>query len=403
MSDTVALLVNALGQGGAERVVLTICAELLRRGRRVELVCLEREVAYELPPGLRLSFLCEEDPDPACAGARARGGISKLFALPGQARKLAALSRERGYKVVQSHLFRANYVNVLSRGFGARHSVQVVNHTKPERLLSEGLSGRVNAALARLLYPRADKIVAISSRMASDLAAFLRQAEGRMTTINNPYEVEEARRLAALPSDCPHEARPGRVTIAAMGRLIPLKRFGDLIKAFAAVAATRPELDLAILGEGPERQSLVTLASELGVGDRVFLPGFSSNPYRLLGASKAFVLASETEGFPNALIEALALGIPTLSTDCVSGPREILAPGTDWHKSLVLGEGVEEADYGLLVPVGDLKALEKGLRRILEEPALASRLAALGPGRAGDFSARHIVDRYESLLFPEEM
>lgn len=402
MSDTVAVLVNALGPGGAERVVLTICSELLRRGRDVELVCLEREVAYALPPGLRICFLAEGEPGPPASRAPLKGGLAKLLALPGQARRLAALSRSRGYRAVQSHLFRANYVNVLSRAFGARHETQVVNHTKPERLFSEGLAGRANATLARLLYPRADRIVAISSRMASDLAAFLGLLEARITTINNPYEVERARELAALPSDCPHDARAGRRTVAAMGRLVPLKRFGDLLSAFASVAASRPDLDLAVLGEGPGRLALEARAAELGIADRVFFPGFAANPYRLLGASSAFVLSSETEGFPNALVEALALGVPVVSTDCVSGPREILAPGSDWRRSLPQGGGVEEAAFGLLVPVGDPEALAEGLARILDGAALAKRLAEAGPGRAGDFAASRIVDRYEKLLFPEE-
>jgi len=402
MSDTVALMVNALGPGGAERIVLTICSELLRRGRDVELVCLEREVAYELPPGLRIVFLSGEGEGPAEGSAPLAGGIAKLLALPRLARRLAALSRERGYRAVQSHLFRANYVNVLSRAFGARHETEVVNHTKPERLLHEGLPGKANAALARLLYPRADRIVAISSRMASDLAAFLGLDESRIATINNPYEVDRARELASLPSDCRHEARPGRRTVVAMGRLVPLKRFGDLLEAFAAVAARETDLDLAVLGEGPERLALETRASELGLADRVFFPGFAANPYRLLGSAAAFVLSSETEGFPNALIEALALGIPVVSTDCVSGPREILAPGSDWRKTMSLGGGVEEAAHGLLVPVGDPEALAEGLGRILRDKALAERLRAQGPFRARDFAAGHIVDSYEAMLFPEE-
>jgi len=394
MSDTVAVLVNALGPGGAERVVLTICAELLRRGRRVELVCLEREIAYELPAGLSPVFIGE--------GTSRLGGVGKLLALPVLARRLAALSRERGYRAVQSHLFRANYVNALSRGFGARHEIQVVNHTKPERLLSEGLSGKANAFLARRLYPLADGIVAISRRMAADLASFLGLPEDRISTINNPYDIDKARELAALPMDGIDAGSPGRRTVVAMGRLIPLKRFGDLLESFAAVAPTRPDVDLVILGEGPERRALEDRAAELGLSGRVSLPGFDANPYRTLREASAFALSSETEGFPNAVIEALALGIPVLSTDCVSGPREILAPGSDWRRNLSAGYGVEEAAFGLLVPVGDTAAMATALARVLDESELSDRLAAAGPARADEFSADRIVDAYEKILFPED-
>ncbi len=394
MSDTVAVLVNALGPGGAERVVLTICAELLRRGRRVELVCLEREIAYELPAGLLPVFIGE--------GTSRLGGVGKLLALPVLARRLAALSRERGYRAVQSHLFRANYVNALSRGFGARHEIQVVNHTKPERLLSEGLSGKANAFLARRLYPRADGIVAISRRMAADLASFLGLPEDRISTINNPYDIDRARELAALTADGIDAGSHGRRTVVAMGRLIPLKRFGDLLESFAAVASTRPDVDLVILGEGPERRTLEDRAAELGLSGRVSLPGFDANPYRTLSAASAFVLSSETEGFPNAVIEALALGIPVVSTDCVSGPREILAPGSDWRRNLPAGYGVEEAAFGLLVPVGDTAAMATALARVLDESELSDRLVAAGPARADEFSAGKIVDAYEKILVPED-
>jgi glycosyltransferase involved in cell wall biosynthesis len=393
MSDAVAVLVNALGPGGAERVVLTICAELLRRGRNVELLCLEREVAYELPPGLKVEFLSE---------AQRGSGPAKLLALPSLARRLARLSRKRGYRAVQSHLFRANYVNVLSRSFGARHRAQIVNHTKPARLLAEGLGGRANAFLTRRLYPRADSIVAISRRMAADLAAFVGVDEASVLTINNPYEIERVRELAADGTGLSPLPRAGRRTIAAMGRLVPLKRFVELLAAFAVARAGRPDLDLVVLGEGSEREELEARASALGLEDCAFFPGFAANPYRLLAGSAVFALSSETEGFPNALIESLALALPIVSTDCVSGPREILAPGSDWRRVLAPGEGPERAAYGLLVPVGDVDAMAAALGAVLDEPALASRLAAAGPGRARDFDAAKIVDRYEEWLFPGE-
>jgi len=394
MSDTVALLVNALGPGGAERVVLTICDELARRGRHVDLVCLEPQIAYDLPAGIV----------PVILGGTStrRGGLSKLLALPVLAHRLAELSQERGYRIVQSHLFRANYVNVLSRKCGATHGVQIVNHTKLERLLTEGLAGRVNAYLARRLYPRADSIVAISRRMAADLARFLRLSESRILTIHNPYDIQKVREGAAAPSDGAMPTRPGRRFIMAMGRLVPLKRFEDLIAAFAPVAATRPDVDLVILGEGPERGRLETQAAAMGLTDRVYMPGFSANPYGVLNLASVFALTSETEGFPNAIIEALALGTPVISTDCISGPREILAPGSDWRNNLAVGDGIEDAAFGLLVPVGDIKALTEGLVRVLDDSDSAASLSGVGPGRASEFSAGVIVDAYERLLFPEE-
>ena len=391
----VALLVNWLGTGGAERVVLTIATELLRRGHKVDLVCIERNVIHDIPDGLSVHFLSN-------SSGKEQGGIKKLLALPALALSLARLSRKRGWVVVQSHLFRANYVNVLSKSFGARHSVQIVNHSKVDRFKSEGLSGRVNSALTRHLYLQADRIIVIARRMASDLASFLGIPESRIETIYNPYDVGLIQDLARQSGGSPILAGKGRRYIIAMGRLVPLKRFGELIEAFSRVAVSNPDLDLVILGEGPERSNLKETARACGCAERVFFPGHLTNPYPAIAAAFAFALVSETEGFPNSLIEALALKVPILSTDCVSGPREILAPTTDWNRTLRPGEGIEIAEFGLLAPVGDPTALTEGLRLLLSDETVTRRYAMLGPSRAAAFDAKTIVDRYAMMLYPEK-
>jgi glycosyltransferase involved in cell wall biosynthesis len=149
-----------------------------------------------------------------------------------------------------------------------------------------------------------------------------------------------------------------------------------LVRAFALVRAERP-CTLVILGEGERRAAVVAEARRLGVADDVTLPGFVPNPYPHFRRAAAFVLSSRWEGLPTALIEALALGVPVVSTDCDAGPREILGDGR----------------YGALVPVGDARALAAAILSTLNRPP-----SPLPPSATARYEPRHVAARYAALL-----
>lgn len=154
------------------------------------------------------------------------------------------------------------------------------------------------------------------------------------------------------------------------------KRFDLLLRAFHLLG--RPNLHLAILGEGPERESLLLLAHELELKNRLHLPGWVDDLEAWYRHAACFVLSSRHEGWPNVLMEALANGCPTVSFDCDFGPSEILEGGK----------------WGLLIPEGDVKALAAGIARVLDDDALRRRLAAEGPKRAREFSVEKIAPRW---------
>jgi glycosyltransferase involved in cell wall biosynthesis len=230
----------------------------------------------------------------------------------------------------------------------------------------------------RRLFAAADGVVCVSEGVAQDLVQVAGVARERIRVIRNPAVTPDLERLASATVDHPW-FQPGQAPVVlAAGRLAAVKRFGDLVRAFALLREDR-DCRLVILGEGKERPALERLAVRLGVAAAVDLPGYVANPLAFMRRAALFVLSSEREGAPNVLTEALACGTAVVATDCPSGPREILANGR----------------YGPLVPVGNVDALRRAMLAVLRDPprretlleavaehtlarAVASYLAAFG-------------------------
>jgi glycosyltransferase involved in cell wall biosynthesis len=234
------------------------------------------------------------------------------------------------------------------------------------------------------MYPLAQAITSVSDGVSDDLARVTGIDRARIETIYNPIDTKHIRALAAEPADhrwLQNDPKRGLRVILGAGRLSPQKDFASLLTAFAALVSERDDtrtLRLIILGEGDERGALEARVHELRLEDHVDLPGFVENPYRFMGRAAAFVLSSAWEGLPSALTEAIVCGCPVVSTDCPSGPREILADGK----------------YGSLVPVGDPGALADALGQVLDHPTDPALLAQ----RASDFEAEAAIDRYLRVL-----
>jgi glycosyltransferase involved in cell wall biosynthesis len=237
---------------------------------------------------------------------------------------------------------------------------------------------RLSPYLVRWFYPWADAIVAISQGVAEDLSSLTGLPLERIQVIYNPVVtpklLEKATEKIAHPWFAPGEPP----IILGVGRLTKQKDFPTLIRAFALVRQRYPAR-LMILGKGEERLSLETLVQRLGLEEEVFFCGFVQNPYSYMAQASVFVLSSAWEGFGNVLVEAMAVGTPVVSTDCKSGPAEILAKGK----------------YGELVAVGDEKGLARAIARTLKQPQNSERLKA----RSSKFSVEAIADQYLQVLF----
>jgi len=370
-----AIFLPSLAGGGAERMMLNLARGLVAAGTRLDLVVGTAAGPYRdlVPAGCTLVDL----------------GVTRvLAALPGLVRYL----RRRRPAVLLAAMDHANLIALWARSLArvpTRVAVSVRSTLSQEARHAPSLAGRVLPRLARVFYPQACAVIAVSQGVADDLTRLIGAGRARVLVIPNPVVTPE---LAAQAAERPDHAwfqpalepapdgglEPARVpVILAAGRLTPQKDFPTLIRAFAALPQGR-DLRLLILGEGPQRPALESLIRDLGLGGRVALPGFRANPFAYMARARLFVLSSAWEGLPGVLIQAMACGTPVVSTDCPSGPREVLDGGR----------------LGPLVAVGDAAALAAAIARTLERPPAAALLRA----RAAHYGVAPVTRRYLEVL-----
>jgi glycosyltransferase involved in cell wall biosynthesis len=334
-SPHIALFIRSLYEGGAERVMLNLARGFMKQDLNVDLVLVKAEGGYmnQIPPGIRLIDLKAH---------------SKPSILP---KLVKYLRQERPASLLAALHYPCEIALLAKRlaGVSTRVVVCEQNNLSQEAKRIKQTSVRLSPLAARLFYPWADGIVAASQGVAEDLATVTTLPSERIQVIYNPVVVPEIFTKAKEPVD--HAwFQPGQPpVILGVGRLFPQKDFATLIRAFAMVRNVRPAR-LVILGSsGPDEANLKSVIRELDLEEEVALLGYTPNPYAYMARSSIFVLSSAWEGFGNVLVEAMAVGARIISTNCPSGPAEILADGK----------------YGALTPVGDSKAMAEAILQTL--------------------------------------
>jgi glycosyltransferase involved in cell wall biosynthesis len=358
----IAILLNSLGSGGAERAMVNLAGALHARGEPVTLVVVRghgplREL---VAPGVVVVDLW------------ARRVVAALPALTGWIRT----ARPR---VLLSACANSNVVAVAAaRLAGVPTRTVVCEQTTLSRVARDTrrLRHRLVPPAARVAYPRADAVVAVSEGVATDLEVALGVPRERVRVIPNPLTPGLASMAAEAPGH-PWLVDGGPPVLLSVARLTSAKDLPNLLEAFARLRASRPAR-LLVLGEGEERPRLEALVRRLGHERDVDLAGHVDNPYPAMAAAAALVLSSRREGLPTVLVEALALGTPVVATDCQSGPREILQGGR----------------LGRLVPPRDPAALAAAMESVLDggygEPVPAGALER--------YSVDAVADRYLHVL-----
>ena len=358
---TGALFLPNLEGGGGERTTLTLAGELLARGRSVELVVCRAvgPLRAEVPAGLRVVDL---------GASRARTALPRLI----------RYVRARRPDFLMPTIEHASVLSLLARTLARTKTPVIVRvASMPSEMEAAAVTPaqRMTVSLARRLYRRADALVACSSGMADDLAAFLGVDPAQIRMLPNPTPTHIIGRSARAPLSHPWFGAGEPPVILAVCSLQPKKNLPMLLDAFTAVRRRRAAR-LVILGNGPERRGLEDQVERLGLGGSVALPGFDLNPYRYMSRCSVFALASWREGLPGVLIEALVCGANVVATDCRSGPREILDGGR----------------FGRLVPTGDAAAFAEGLIAALDDPVTPP------PASWAPYTSERAAAGYEELI-----
>jgi N-acetylgalactosamine-N,N'-diacetylbacillosaminyl-diphospho-undecaprenol 4-alpha-N-acetylgalactosaminyltransferase len=368
MRQSLVFAINSLAGGGAERVFTSLLGGSRAYAEKydISVVLLDNdEDAYRLPDWASPTRL-------DCGHSFVRS-IGRLHRFLGARKPSLAVS----------FLTRANVATALSMALRRRPFI-LSERVDTSAHLGSGASARFSRMLVRLTYPRASALIAVSSGVADTLVRDFGVKRERIHVAANPVDVE---RITSMASEQP-SIEVGPDDCVAMGRLVPNKNFALAIRAFAA--SGRPGR-LIILGEGPERAALEALARELGLADRCIFPGFAANPYAVLARAGLFILSSNAEGFPNSLVEAMAVGTPVVSTDCRAGPSEILDTAiTDELSGIAAGRG------GYLVRPNDPEAMAAAIALVTNEARDA--LSSAARARAGMYTVDRAVAAYWDVI-----
>lgn len=383
----ISVFINSLTSGGAEKVVLTLIDRFRYSGRALELVLIEKEQFYEIPENVQANFLTNYE--------SLEKGFLKIPYLFVCAYRLKKTIRQPG-QLVQSHLLRASFINVIAKLLWAKHHAQIVVHS---RISFEHRPAyyRVPARwIYKQIFKRADSIVSICEVMKRDLDDYLDLEKHPLhRTIYNPHNLEEIRKKSEEQVTAFSFSKEKKYIIS-VGRIVKGKRSKDLITAFSRIENSKTDTELILLGDGDLRPSLAQYVHDLALDHCVHFLGFQQNPFAYIAKADLLVLSSEWEGLPNILIEAMACGTTVLSADCISGPREIIHPESDL--GLQLSDQLEYGRYGVLYPVGSIGLLGEALAHLLIDDQLRASYVKKGLERAKDFDQSKIAKQYLALF-----
>lgn len=361
------LIVGRLfGSGGAERSLLPLAHHLTRAGHELTLLLVrspQMDGVFADFPGAVIQA------SGSSIGQRI-SGFWQLFSAIGQADLVIATSE-----------LTPTYITWMLSSWHGKPLIADVQVCL-SRWINDSCSP-MHHHLCRWIYPQIRQIRCVSTGVAQDLQQTYRVPAQQLSVVYVPFDLAAIAQAAAQPILAIHDPIFDHPTIVAAGRFTSQKRFDVAIQALLHLRQQHHiDAHLLILGEGELRPQLEEQIAALGLAQSVFLPGFVDNPHTYIRRAQAFLLSSDYEGFGRVLVDALAVGCPVVSTNCPSGPDEILEGGK----------------WGLLAPMNDPVAIAAALVQVLTNPALAEQLSQQGTQRAQAFNTEAVANQYEALI-----
>ncbi|WP_193310622.1 glycosyltransferase [Halorubrum halophilum] len=367
-SNHIAFFLPSFQIGGIERVTITLAEGLDKQGYQVEIVVSETggPLQDEVPSSIPVVDLNKSE----------NSADSLISHLP----ELVDYFNDSSPSAIFSEHSHGNILLVLSRVISQAETQVIVRENGLSPYAPPGtmryFKEQSTRLIASAIYRKANKIIPVSDGVEQDLLS-LCLPRHKIYKINNPVVTDDL--LTKADKKVTHDwfEDPNLDVILSVGRLEPRKGFTTLLESFSQLDSKKG-IRLVIIGNGPEYENLKQMSQELGIEDKVWLPGFVDNPYKYMTNASVFVLSSTSEGLPTVLIEALASGCPVVSTDCPHGPAEIL----------------NEGEIAPLVEPNDPDALSNAISSVLENPQREGELKS----RANDFRPESIIQEYDELV-----
>lgn len=368
----IVFLINSIKFGGAERALANLLSKpKFYKGYNVSILLLDSEpLERQMPSNIEIVSL------------NSKGSLLKSII------NLRCYLKQNSPDLVVSFLVRSNVANAFLRCFDSTSKAVLCERMHLSSHLDNQFSGikRFLSSLPpRLIYRYADAVLGVSTGVTNDLIVNFKLPKEKASTIFNPYNTKE---ILESSSPAPELSVPDEYIIST-GRLTPAKNFKHLINAYLASKERAP---LCILGDGEQKQDLLDFIREKNASDRVLLLGYAKNPFPILAKAKYYISASTNEGFPNALVEAMALGLPTIMTNCPSGPAEILEENEGFYS-----ETMYAGKHGILVPLDKKSELTAAIN-FLQNNEHRKLYSAKSLRRVRDFHIDKIADEYWQFL-----
>jgi len=390
----VKILIGTLANGGAERVVSNLSLNFSEE-IDVEIILFGRNAKTEYPFSGKVTFLNQR--------VEHKNKLKYYF---GIYKEINKIKKENSDAVFLSFLTGPNLLNLLTKKTKKTIiSVRNYTSTKHQKISTKSLDYLVT----RFLYNKADQVVAVSEVIKKDLVENYKIQESKVRVIYNSYDLEKISELAQEEIETNLEDIFEKPVIITVGRFTKQKGYNHLLRAFKRVRELNSQINpnLVFLGEGSLKSQLLELTRDLGLEAHVHYLGFVVNPFKYIFKSKIFVSSSLFEGFPNALAEAMVCGIPIISTDCPSGPREILAP----LEVNELDIDYNAKRYGILLPAFDgihytsedkltteETLMAEKIVEVLTNQTLNRELGELSRMRMENFCIKKIIKEWEEVI-----
>lgn len=389
----IGLFIGTLYGGGAERAMTRLSKILAEEHAVFVILCEDTYMEYDYA-GTLINLNIKDS-----SGNK----IKKIINITKRIFSLKKIKKEYKLDVVISFLDSPNIVNALSNIQGCKSYLSVRNFEfgREHSYAYEILMG--------LIYRKCDKVIPVSEVISNRLKRKYCLEPEQVQVLYNPYDITEIQNDASevIPEDVLAFIQDSFVFVA-VGRLSHQKGYWHLLKSFSLVKKSCPNAKLMIVGQGEQECLLKKLTDDLSLSDSVLFTGFSRNPYALMAKSKVFILSSLFEGFPNALVEAMACGLPVIAVDCESGPREILMMNVDFNKKI---ECVEEQEFGIITPslsddenwdaaITDEREQElaKAMELLYRDEQLRIKLAVNAKSHASKYGYKEALDRLNKIV-----